>query len=303
MEQHDFLKISEDGKTIIKCDVKATGHIDIPVGITLVCADAFDSCVGIESISIPNTIVCIGENAFSGCVNIEEVYITDIEAWLNIIFDRSSYSWPQGRSNPLCYAERLILNGEIVRDLVIPEGVKEIRDYAFYCYKGLYSVVFPKSLTSVGEGAFQGCNIDSVFLYDNLNFVGNHAFHHCENLKTVCFSDGVSYIGNYAFYGCSSLNSINLPQSTIEIGTSAFEECEKLKSVNIPGIQSIGDSCFKGCRVLSDIEFPPSLTYIGRECFYDTALSYVKIPKNVRDIYSFANMNIYIDKLLKKRNL
>ena len=30
-------------------------------------------------------------------------------------------------------------------------------------------------------------------------------------------------------------------------------------------------------------------------CFYDTALSYIRIPKSVSDIYPFANINIYID--------
>ena len=68
MAQYSFLKFSEDGKKIIKCDNGVTGHIDIPVGITHISPEAFEYCSGIESISIPNTIKSIGRDAFTGCI-------------------------------------------------------------------------------------------------------------------------------------------------------------------------------------------------------------------------------------------
>jgi len=202
-------------------------------------------------------------------------------------------------ANPLWYAERLFLNNEIVENLVIPEGIESIGDYAFCLYEGLKSITFPKSLTKIGHGAFFRCGIESVQFFDDLHFVGFHSFQECKNLRLVSFSDGASTIGDcigeYAFKGCINLNSISLPQSFTAIGQSAFEDCEKLEFVNIPSVQDLGHSCFKGCRRLSTIELPPSLIRIGGACFYDTTLSYIRIPKGVSDIYPFANMNIYID--------
>lgn len=303
MAQYSFLKFSEDGKKIIKCDNGVTGHIDIPVGITHISPEAFEYCSGIESISIPNTIKSIGRDAFSSCHNLRDVYISDLSAWLSIRFEGSctldGLAHPQSMANPLWYAKRLFLNNEIVEDLVIPEGIESICDYAFCLYEGLKSITFPKSLKTIGHGAFFRCNLESVQFFDNLHFVGFHSFQECKNLRIVSFSDGVSTIGDcigeYAFKGCINLSSISLPQSFTSIGQSAFEDCEKLELVNIPNVQDLSNSCFKGCRTLSSIELPPSLIRIGCACFYDTALSYIRIPKSVSDIYPFANINIYID--------
>ena len=310
MTQYSFLKYGEDGKNIIKCDNGVTGHIDIPIGITHISSEAFENCSGIESISIPYTVNSIGRDAFCGCHNLRDVYISDLSAWLNIRFDGSctfdGLSYPQSMANPLWYAERLFLNNEIVEDLVIPEGIESICDYAFCLYEGLKSITFPKSMTTIGHGAFFRCNLESVQFFDNLHFVGFHSFQECKNLRHVSFSDGASTIGDcigeYAFKGCINLNSISLPQSFTAIGQSAFEDCEKLEFVNIPSVKELGHSCFKGCHVLSSIELPPSLIRIGAGCFYDTALSYIRIPKSVSDIYPFANMNIYIDVELGNEN-
>ncbi len=60
-------------------------------------------------------------------------------------------------SNPLNYAHNLSLNGKLVADLIIPEGVKNIPDRAFEGYKSLISVTIPPSDVSVGKDAFKGC--------------------------------------------------------------------------------------------------------------------------------------------------
>ena len=42
-------------------------------------------------------------------------------------------------------------------DLVIPDGVTSIGDYAFGGYSGLTSVTIPDSVTSIGSYAFNWC--------------------------------------------------------------------------------------------------------------------------------------------------
>jgi hypothetical protein len=49
------------------------------------------------------------------------------------------------------------LNGELVTDLVIPNGVKEIKRGAFLCCSSLTSVSIPDSVTSIGVLAFCQC--------------------------------------------------------------------------------------------------------------------------------------------------
>ena len=124
--------------------------VTIPNSVTSIGGRAFQGCSGLTSIEIPNSVTSIGNYAFYGCSGLKEVHINDLSAWCNISFGGSD-------ANPLNYAENLYFNDELVTDLVIPNSVTSIGNYAFYECKGLTSVTIPNSVTSIGEYAFYDC--------------------------------------------------------------------------------------------------------------------------------------------------
>ena len=124
--------------------------ITIPNSVNKIGEDAFEDCSGLTSVTIPNSVTSIGNYAFNGCYGLTEVNITDLSAWCKINF--GSYD-----ANPLYYAEKLKLNGTEIKDLVIPNDITEIKDYAFSYCTGLTSVTIPNSVTSIGEEAFEYC--------------------------------------------------------------------------------------------------------------------------------------------------
>ena len=124
--------------------------ITIHNNVTSIGMHAFYRCNNLTNISIGSGIASIGMEAFNKCENLENVYITDIAGWCNISFE--SYT-----SNPIANASNLYLNGEIITDIVIPEGVNQISDYAFCNYNNMKSVTLPKSVTRILPEAFYNC--------------------------------------------------------------------------------------------------------------------------------------------------
>ena len=75
MKQNDYLTLSEDGKTVIKCDRSFEGAVEIPNGVTSIEGFAFDGCYLITSVKIPSSVTKIGENAFDGCTCLTSIEI------------------------------------------------------------------------------------------------------------------------------------------------------------------------------------------------------------------------------------
>ncbi len=153
--------------------------ITIPDSVTFIGDSAFTNCSSLTSITIPDSVTSIGKYAFEYCSNLTSVYITDIAAWCKISFGYST-------ANPLYYAENLYLNNELVTELIIPDSVTSIGDYAFYGCSSLTNVTIPDGVTTIGDCAF--C--------------------HCSSLTSVTIPYSVKTIGSYAFWYCASLTSI-----------------------------------------------------------------------------------------------
>lgn len=111
------------------------------------------------------------------------------------------------------------MNVEKYATYVVPEGVKSIRDKAFYhCYY-LREVTLPSTLEYIGEMAFFKCSeMASPTLPEGLKSIGKDAFSYCSRTKdgdikgftTINIPASVESIGEYAFYNCRAMENINV---------------------------------------------------------------------------------------------
>ena len=308
----------------VTCDVISIGNqafndcsslksINIPNSVTSIGNQAFYDCSSLTSINIPNSVTSIGYSAFYNCIGLQKVIVNDISAWCNI-------SFIDYHSNPLYFAHQLYSdeNTEIT-NLIIPEGVTSIGNYAFYRCTGLTSVTIGNSVTSIGNSAFSSCSgLTSINIPNGVTSIGNSAFLSCSGLTSINIPNGVTSIGNFAFSSCSGLTSIDIPNSVTSIGNSAFsncsdltsvtignsvtsiekstfESCSKLASINISNsVTNIGETAFKKCSSLTSIDIPNSVTSIGEESFsYCEGLESISIPSSVTSIGKSAFTDCY----------
>ncbi len=124
-------------------------NITIPDRVTEIGDWAFCLCTKLTSVTIGSGVTSIGEKAFYCCSSLTRVYITDLSAWCRIDFADSD-------SNPLCYADLYVDNAEL-KELIIPNEITEIKNYAFYACRGLTSVTIGNSVTEIGGYAFNYC--------------------------------------------------------------------------------------------------------------------------------------------------
>ena len=257
---------------------KPTGEFVIKEGTTCVGYEALRGCDRLTSVTIPSSVNYVDNEAFYGCTGLQAVNITDLVAWCSITFQAEN----RNSSNPLSKAHHLYLNGEEVTDLVIPEGVTSIGDYAFDYCTALTSVTIPDGVTTIGTNAFRGCeSLINVTIPSSITTIGANAFIWCFNLDTVHISNltawcGISFYGtaNPLYYGAhlflngNEVTDLVIPNGVTNILDGAFFGFKHLKSVTIPyGVSSIGEKAFSGCSALASVTFPKSLKLISNSAF------------------------------------
>lgn len=172
---------------------------------------AFLNCRNLVSITIPSTITSQEWSVFENCENLHRVYIEDLESY--ILLNVGAYA----EGSPLCYGADLYLNGELVTDLVIPEGITSISDYKFRNCTSIENVKFPSTLKELSWFAFAMC----------------------PNLKHIDTSvSSIKKLGRYAFMDCESLEEITLPATLNTMGGMAFGDdgwfsngCKNLRKI------------------------------------------------------------------------
>lgn len=201
-------------------------------------------------------------------------------------------------------------NGQFVPTLVIPYKLP---------YEGENKEVKEIEVRGIAEGVFKNSQIERVVFPTTLSTIGDNAFENCTNLHTIDFNSGNpiggnSIVGNSAFQGCSKLYTINFVESISSIGSYAFADCialtyvelsvlenfkdiqegvfsnTNLSVVTLPNkIQTISDKAFAYCHNLFSIKFNNNLQTIGNEAFVDcNLLQKIEINEGVKSIGTWA---------------
>ena len=112
----------------------------------------------------------------------------------------------------------------------------------------LKEIIMPDSITEIGNYAFAGCKtLSSIKMPENLIRIGGYAFSGCSSLKNVNFPPKLQYIEQGAFSGCEEVKSITTPSSIKSVSSLAFWGCTGLTSVTFTGDEAIIGDCIYRC--------------------------------------------------------
>ncbi|MBQ3565646.1 MAG: leucine-rich repeat domain-containing protein [Oscillospiraceae bacterium] len=268
--------------------------VRLPETLTELPESCFQSCTSLKSIELPDTVKKIGSSAFAGCSSLENINITDrIEYIGTNAFSGTLWIENYSDENNLVIVNGFLQDGKnfIGENLVIPDGVKYISDYAFQSMDNLKTVTFPDSLKVIEEDCFSYCtNLTSVSFPDTLEQIGDNAFKGCTNLDDVIFPEALTELGYQSFAECKTLSQIKIPEKITDIDSNCFNNCTNLKKILLPqNLKSIGYMSFMNCVNLDRIDIPDSVENIDDSAFGNCIkLENIHLPYSLKKIGDYA---------------
>lgn len=159
-----------------------------------------------------------------------------------------------------------------VTKLSLPTG-DWLTEIPAYMFANLYKVTewtIPNNIVYIHDAAFSSDSntgeLAAINIGNGIKTIGNCAFSQNNNtlIETIHFTPGIE---------------------DVKILSSAFQECRGIKHLVLPyGIVSLGEECFYMLHDLQSVHFPSTLVYIGKNCFKETGLTTLTIPKSIKVI-------------------
>lgn len=165
----------------------------------------------VVEVIIPNNITSLPNNVFRGCINLEKVVLPNGISSIGDQFCRGC--------------------GNLV-ELNLPDGLENIGIYFLYgC--GLDEVIFPYGVSTIKTRALQSSNVSNVVIPKSVTSIGNYAFQSCQNLSYIEIPNSVESIGNrFGYY--SPLTTIKFFSETPPTIGSDFLTGNDNCSIHIP---------------------------------------------------------------------
>ena len=266
--------------------------VTIPATIQSIGARAFYGCSSLGEIHVENTLQSVGEEAFSETAwstahAQDEMRILDDTVLISVGETICDLILPE---TVRVIADGACMGNTNLTSVILTEYTGYVGKKSFFSCENLTDVVLPNGVKSLGDYAFSGSALGRVVVPATIMAIGKGAFSNCTAMEQVVLWDGVLRIGSSAFSGCTSIRQISIPDSVTEMGSSAFRQCSNLQKAVIGSrVTILPDYLFQECTSLSDVTLKGAVTRVGSSAFYKcTALPSVVLPETVTDIGSEA---------------
>ena len=260
---------------------KAGTNLNIPATVKEISCDIPKNVV---SVTLPSSITSIGDGAFSGCTSLETIEIPETVESMKI----SSFTGTKWLENNLVDGKYLIVNNIMYDaqdwddDVVIPDGVKEIKIDFLNSSKSIHSISFPASVEKIhvwkpnilyeifvssnnkNYSSYDGCLYskdkktlywcptlkEKVSVHPETTQIAYNAFSYCDKLESIDIKK-TTHLEEGTFFGCSELTTITVPDNFEGMQGIVFYGCNKFTTIKLSG-NSGKDIIYKGCLYNKD---------------------------------------------------
>lgn len=283
-----FVNCTKLESVTIPCNITQTGvfkgctalkEVSFKEGVTTMADYTFNGCTALTTINLPKSLETFKGGAFYGCKAIAAINCAEGGAFSmngNLLMKSGT---------EIVFALPAV---QITGQLVIPEGVTAIAEYAYEKQTGITSIQFPGTLTSIGQAAFYGCTglTGEVVFPEGVTTIGRESFRNCTGVTSIKLPSTLTTIDQQAFDG-TGLTALELPKSVTSMDYGAFQKT-RIKTLNLPdGLNITAGSVFEECTELTEVSIGGDVT--GNGVFGDcTALTTVTVREGATSIGSRA---------------
>jgi len=225
----------------------------------------------LETLHLPPSLTYIGLEAFAENYHLE-----------TLIFDEDSIIESTG--------QQAFWNATSLTNIVLPDSLIEIADWAFYNNSALTSIDIPKNVETIGIEAFsQSENLSTIYFRsnDSLKTIKEYAFYDMISLTSFTVPNTVETIEYGAFYGTYDLHTFTFEEdsSLTYFGGYQFDSNREITSIELPEtVEYFGFGMFRDATNVETVYFNDSLEEIGNFAFAGSSVETLELPSSLKAI-------------------
>lgn len=237
-----------------------------------------------ETVVVPDDVTTINMAAFENA-NVDKIILgKNVKTIQPFAFNKCRMKEIEGMESITSIGMEAFYNCERLQGIKFGNNLESIGDSAFAkCSSLTGDVVFPEKVKLIEDYAFADTNIQKAIFWCKDGEYRNYLFNNDNSLKEIQIHGGSLYRRSTAtvFGNLDGLEKVYIGAGVKDLGYHGFSDCKNLKEVTLEkgSYDEIGMTTFSGCTSLTHIEIPDNIKKLGSWAFSSTGISEINLKQ------------------------